>query len=185
MKFKILKVAFLLLSVNGFSQKIQNDTLIDTEKLSTNQIENIGKIASQRGWVMLKSKDGNTVINFSNKDYLILWSNCKKPKMLIEYTQHYRDGEYAGVDFDETDKNNYAKIDYVIDSKNYNNPFKNYEAIKFNFFFSALKTAKVLTIKYYDKELNAETGKNELKLNRSIDFKLANGAFLDEKTVCN
>jgi hypothetical protein len=181
----ILKLTFVLWSFISFSQSKKNDTIIDTDKLSEKQLAKIDQLVSKRGWVLLKTKEGNMITNFSNKDYRLSWGNCKTPNIYIEYTKNYRDGTFGGIDFDASDKNKYAKVEYFLDAKNYNNPFKLFNKTKFKPFFDNLKTAKVFTINYYDKELNPETGKNEMKLNRSIDFKLANGSFLDEPTNCN
>ena len=51
-------------------------------------------------------------------------------------------------------------------------------------FYQALKTAKKITIKVFSSEMNPDTAKEELKLNRSIDFKLGNNTFLDLPVNC-
>lgn len=47
-----------------------------------------------------------------------------------------------------------------------------------------LKTAKILKIETFNNEFNPNTGKEELKLNRAIDFKLENAALLELPVNC-
>jgi hypothetical protein len=189
MKTHFFKTILLLISFYSFSQKKLNDTIIETDKLSEKQLNDIQKIVSKKGWVVLKTKEGNIISNYSNLDYVAYWNNCKnppqKPILFIEYSSHYRDGDFGGIDFFSSNKNDFAKVNYYLDDIDFKNPFKNFEKNNFNKFFTSLKTAKILTIKFYDKEKNFETGKDELKLNRSVEFKLAHGQFLDLQVICN
>jgi hypothetical protein len=188
MKTHIFKAILLFLSFYSFSQKKGNDTIIDADKLSDKQLSNIQKIVSKKGWVVLKTKEGNMISNYSNLDYVAYWYNCKspspKPTLLIEFSNHYGDGDYGGIDFFSTNKNDFDKVNYYLDDTDFKNPFKNFEKNNFKKFYSSLKTAKILTIKFYNKNQNFDTGKDELKLNRSIEFKLAHGQFLDLPVIC-
>lgn len=179
---KYIFILFLLLvGVNSFAQK--GNIIIDAEKFSEEQLSNISDIASHDGWVLLKYNGENYVSNYSNNDYILYFSvNCiessQKPQFLIEYSDNYRDGDYGGIDF-ASSKDDYRKIDFLLDGEKFKNPFKNFDKIEFKSFIETLKKATVLTINIYDN--NAE---NELELNRSLDFKLENSELLDYSVNC-
>ncbi|WP_128330710.1 hypothetical protein [Apibacter sp. HY039] len=123
-------------------------------------------------------------MNCSNKDYHLFFSiTCEKatdrPGFHIEFSNNYRDGSYGGIDF--LSSNDDREVQLLVDGKSFQNPFKNYEETQFKKFTEALRNAKILTIQVYDHDDFTQ----ELKLNRSIDFKLENGDLLDYPVQCN
>lgn len=178
----ILTTFLLLVGLHSFSQ--ENNIIIDADKFSEEQLSNISNIASQDGWVLLKYDGGNYVSNYSNKDYILYFSiNCKessqKPLFLIEYSNNYRDGDYGGIDF-VSSKDEHREVEFLLDGKEFKNPFKNLDETQFKSFIETLKKATILTINIYD-----YTANNELELNRSLDFKLENGELLDSTVNCH
>ncbi len=176
----IFTTLLLLIGLNSFAQK--GNTIIDAEKLSEEQLNNVYDIASHDGWVLLKYNGKNYVSNYSNKDYILYFSiNCtessQKPQFLIEYSNYYRDGDYGGIDF-VSSNDDHRKVDFLLDGKNFQNPFNNFNKSEFKNFVDTLKKATALTINIYDKD------NDNLELNRSLDFKLENGEFLDYPVDC-
>ncbi|MBD8348789.1 MULTISPECIES: hypothetical protein [unclassified Dysgonomonas] len=177
----ILTTFLLLVGLHSFSQ--ENNIIIDADKFSEEQLSNIANIASPDGWVLLKYEGENHLSNFSNKDYILYFSiKCtepsQKPLFLIEYSNNYRDGDYGGIDF-VSSKDDHREVIFLLDGKEFKNPFKNPDEIQFEGFIEALKKATVLTINIYD-----YTASNELELNRSLDFKLGNGELLESTVNC-
>ncbi len=175
----------LLISLSAFSQKKEKETIIYGDQLTEEEIYDI----QTDGWMILKYKEQDLLMNFSNEDYLLWFKiNCKQsetePSFLIEFTNNYRDGNRGGIDFASSKKDNYKKIVFLIDGKSFENPFKNYDENHFIAFKNFLKEAKTLSIEFYDNEFNIETEKDELVLNRVIDFKLKNSELLDVLTDC-
>lgn len=172
----------LLISLHSFAQ--EGKTIIDAEKFSEEQLSNISNIVSHEGWILLKYNGENYISNYSNKDYILyLTINCKessqKPQFLVEFSDNYRDGDFGGIDF-VSSKDDYREVEFQLDDEKFKNPFKNFDEIEFKGFIDALKQATVLTINVYDNNSNGE-----LILNRSLDFKLKNGEFLDYSSNCD
>ncbi len=161
----------------------QNKNIIDISQYSEEQINKMDQTLPKDGWVLIKMNEEQVLLNYSNKDYVLLLNlDCPNPSYNIEYSSNYRDGDYGGIDFDNSYDSKFIKTELEIDKKKVDFP-KNKE---FNNFKTLLKKAKVLTMKFYDQEFDPNEGKDVVKLNRSIDFKLQNSELLDEKTTrCN
>lgn len=141
------------------------------------------------GWATLIFEKAKHLANFSNQDYILHFNvNCKAkgqhPSFLIEFSDHYRDGNYGGIDFTSSESDQYDKIQFSIDKQVFGDPFKPYNEATFKVFLKKLMVSKLLTIKFYDSTENPDTGKFDLKLNRKIDFKLANPELLEEQYEC-
>lgn len=185
---KLSNFYFLLLLLFSLSISAQK-YIVTAETLSEVEMKNLEKTIPKDGWVLLKTNTGNFIMNYSNRDYILrLGLKCsepsQEPNFLIEYSDKYRDGDFEGIDLVSSDRMDYAKIIFFLDNKDYKNPFSNTANENFSNFQKNMKTAKILTIKLYDNEMNPNTGKDELKLNRSIDFQLKNGEVLDFPVNC-
>ncbi|RQO71723.1 hypothetical protein DBR43_10765 [Pedobacter sp. KBW06] len=189
MKNHLLTICFLFLSSIAFAQNQQPKNSIDADKLSASQLAHMDRIAPKNGWVLVKYKGENYIRNFSNKDYVLSLSvkcskSTQKPGYLIEYSSNYGDKEMGGIDFLSSSKMDFAKVRFHLDGKNFENPFSRAKNNNFSLFYQALKTAKILKIETFNNEFNPNTGKEELKLNRAIDFKLENAALLELPVNC-
>jgi len=179
----------LLLSSGIYQVQAQTDNHIIPfpGELSQEALQAWKKKLPADGWFILRFKEGDRLFNFSNKDYeMSLWLNCNgtgKPGYLIEYSDHYGDGDYGGLDFISSEQDNGNRVQFTLDGKDFGDPFTKGSAPPAAF-ITALKSAKTLTISVYDKELNPETGRNEEKLDRSIEFRLAHGELLDKPVSC-
>lgn len=183
----LLLIGFLFLGITSFSQTMK---VINVDELTEVQLENLDEIVDKEGWVNIIFRGESSARNFSNKEYILnVLMNCSdksySPKYLIEFTKHYRDGTYAYIDFVNSVTNKFTKTNFHIDHKDFGDPFSEFEKESFAEFHQALKSGKLLTISFYHMEMNPETGDDELSLNRSIDFKLANGELLDIPVDCN
>ena len=183
-------VLTLLLSIGIYSAQAQEVSPIINvpEALPQKELMAWKKKLPKDGWFILRFKaSGDRLYNYSKRDYeLNMWLTCKssgKPGFLIEYSDNYRDGDFGGIDFISSTRDNGDRLKFVLDGKDFANPFvKGYP--KFAAFTVALKTAKKLVISVYNKELNPETAKQEERLNRAIEFKLAHSELLDKPVVC-
>lgn len=189
MKNHLLIICSLFLSSITFAQNQPQKNIIDADKLSESQLAHMDRLAPKNGWVLVKYKGENHIKNFSNKDYILSLSvKCSKPAQkpgyLIEYSSNYGDKEMGGIDFLSSSKMDFAKVKFYLDGKNFENPFSKVKNSNSSLFFQALKTAKILKIETFNNEFNPNTGKEELKLNRAIDFKLENAALLDVPVNC-
>ncbi|SKB91546.1 hypothetical protein SAMN05660841_03061 [Sphingobacterium nematocida] len=183
----LLLVGFLFLGITSFSQTRK---VINVDELTEVQLENLDEIVDKEGWVNIIFEGESSTRNFSNKEYILtVLMNCSDssyvPKYLIEFTKHYRDGTYAYIDFVNSVTNKFTKTSFYIDRKDFGDPFSEFDKESFAVFHHALKSGKLLTISFYHMAMNPETGDDELSLNRSIDFKLANGELLDTPVDCN
>lgn len=186
MKYLLL-IGFLFFGNTAFSQTMK---VINADDMSDTDLENIDEIVDKDGWVNIIFEGENSIRNFSNKEYILtILMNCSDntylPKFLIEYSKHYEDGSYAYIDFVISVSNKFTKTNFQIDEQDFGYSFSEFEKESFMVFHQALKSGKLLTISFYDTALNPETGDHELSLNRSLDFKLANGEFLDIPVDCN
>ena len=184
---KLALIIFLLsFGIPAIAQSEKNKTPLKMAQISTKQFYS----TKTKGWVLLESDGGEQhLANLSNKDYfLYLNINCKdqsqKPSFLIEYNNNYRDHEWAGLDFASSQLDQFKKTVFLVDQKEFANPFVNYSQKPFEGFKNALKKGKVLTMKFYDKESNLETGKEYWKLNREITFMLYNPELLEISGDC-
>lgn len=176
---KVFIFSFLLASysTNAQSKIITINDFGDKEML---QLE---KNAPKDGWVLVKYNKDQVLINFSNKDYVLFWAaNCTNPKYLIKYSNHYRDGDFGGLDYASSAHNSHSKTVFLIDGKEFKDPFTTKNNLPI--FQEALKKGKKMTISFFDNEFDPNEGEDILKLNRSIDFKLNNSELLDEKSGC-
>lgn len=183
----LLLIGFLFLGTITFSQTMK---VINLDELTEDQLENLDEIVDKEGWVNIIFEGESSARNFSNKEYIFtVLMNCLDsdytPKYLIEFTKHYRDGTYTYIDFVSSVKDKFTKTNFQIDQKDFGDPFAEFEKESFAVFHQALKSGKLLTISFYHMEMNPETSDDELSLNRSIDFKLANGELLDIPVDCN
>ena len=180
----------LLLTLSIYASHAQtNDHIIQVpETSSEKQLLSWKKSLPKDGWFILHfKKDGDRLLNFSNKNYeMSMWLNCTgtgKPGFLIEYSDAYGDGDYGGIDYISSNAKNGNRIQLLLDNKNYGDPFAKGNG-QLTAFKVALKKAHKLTLSVYGKEFNPETGKDEEKLNRSIDFKVEHGELLDRQVNC-
>jgi hypothetical protein len=179
----------LLLTISMYALQAQtNDHILQVpETLSEKQLSSWKKSLPKDGWFILRfKKDVDRLFNYSNKDYeMSLWLNCTekgKPGFLIEYSDSYGDGNYGGIDYISSNAKNGNRIQFLLDGKNFGDPFAKVD--KLTVFKVALKKAHKLTLSVYVKEFNPQSGKDEEKLNRSIEFKLAHGELLDRPVNC-
>ncbi|WP_118973233.1 hypothetical protein [Taibaiella koreensis] len=186
---QFLVIGALLLGNTSFGQNQQQAHVVEADNLSEAELQHLNTIAPKDGWVLVKYKGGTYIENFSNKDYMLsLFMQCadatQTPGYLIEYSNEYGDKEMGGLDFLNSSDNHFAKVIFYLDGKSFGDPFSNIKSKSFTDFYQAVKTAQTLKIEAFDEELNPDTGKQELRLNRGIDFKLANGALLDKPVTC-
>lgn len=189
MKKQLLIVGSLCWSSISFAQNQQNKNIIEADNLSATQLEHLDDTAPKDGWVLVKYKKENYIMNFSNEDYIFKLSiRCPEaaqtPSYLIEYSRSYGDKEMGGIDFLSSSQMDHAKVKFYLDGKDFGDPFSNTKNKNFTDFYQALKTAKILKIEVFDQEPDPEGAKEGLKLNRSIDFKVAYGALLDTVVKC-
>ena len=190
MKRTVLIAFLLLLNTFSFAQKQSDKYIIDADKLSEEQFANLEKTVPRNGWILLKYQGENHILNYSNKDYtLFMYLKCANaashPRFLVEYSNNYGDKEMGGIDFVSSKDKKFPKINFILDGKPFGDPFAKNRNKNFETFSVELKKSKILKIELFDDEMNPETGKNELKLNRTIDFKLANGELLETLVKCD
>lgn len=177
-----------LLHFNATAQ--QNSRIIDVDKFTEKQVEELEKNIPNDGWVQLNYQGKSYIANCSNKDYrmnigLVCADGKNNPFFIIEYSSSYRDGDYGGIDFANSRNPSYTDLKVMVDGKPFGNPFSDKGKANAASFIEALKKGNKLTMSFYDTEFNPETGKDELKLNRSIDFKTAHPELLDVKVDCS
>ena len=112
MKRHLLILGALCWSSISFAQNQQDKNIIEADNLSATQLEHINETAPKDGWVLVKYKKENYIMNFSNKDYIFKLSiNCpeatQSPGYLIEYSNNYGDKEMGGIDFISSSKMDY------------------------------------------------------------------------------
>ncbi|WP_222165145.1 hypothetical protein [Edaphocola aurantiacus] len=176
-----------LLHFNATAQQ-NNSHIIDADKFTEQQFNALEKNVPNDGWVQMNYQGKSYLLNCSNKDYRMnVGLNCAEgnPVFVIEYTGSYRDGDYEGIDFASSRNQSYADLKVLVDGKSFGNPFSDKGKANAGPFIEALKKGSKLTMSFYNTEFNPETGKDELKLNRSIDFKTAHPELLDVKVDCN
>ncbi len=189
MKKHLLIVCSLCWSSISFAQNQQNKNIIEADNLSATQLEHLDDTAPKDGWVLVKYKKENYIMNFSNEDYIFKLSiKCPEagqtPSYLIEYSRSYGDKEMGGIDFISSSRMDHAQVKFYLDGKSFGDPFSNTRDQNFTNFCQALKTAGILKIEVFDQETDPEGAKEGLKLNRAIDFKVAHGALLDTPVRC-
>lgn len=166
----------------------QQQNIIEIKQLSEESYINLLKTAPQNGWVYVKTDQGNAVLNLSNEDYVAKFNlNCADggaPTFMIEYSDTYADGEYGGIDFTSSDSDDHAALNFEINGTTYKNTFAPSEAKNFKIFKEDLIKAETFTLVCYLLEYNAETGKDEIRFNRRIEFKGAYGSLLKEPVRC-
>lgn len=165
-------------------------TFIDTDAQQGFAMDSIREMASKEGWVIVQHQLKPYLLNYSNPDYdLSLAIRCQQsehtPKYLIEYSSHYRDGSFGGVDFLSSSNHDHDKVTFMIDGVTFDDPFSPTKTAQLSAFTKALKTGKILTIKVYDQTFNPDTGSQQLSLNRAIEFKLGQPALLDTAIDCS
>ncbi|MBZ4192257.1 hypothetical protein [Niabella beijingensis] len=190
----IKEIAVLLLilcNINSVAaQQVTGKNIIDVpEQMQEQQSAAFKKKLPVDGWILLRYKEGKQLLNLSNKDYILnlrltCENNREQPGFLVEYSDAYRDGDWGGLDFISSAGDNDREVHFLLDGKDYKNPFAQAAKPGFGAFVDALKKAAKLTIAVYDSTLNPETGKNESLLNRAIDFKLGHAELLDIPVNC-
>ena len=190
-KLLLLTATTVTCSLLGFNAVAQqnNSHIIDADKFTEQQFNALESNVPNDGWVQMNYQGKSYLINCSNKDYRMnMGLNCANskdhPVFTIEYTSHYRDGDYDGIDFASSRNQSYADLKVLVDGKSFGNPFSEKGKANVDAFLAALKKGTKLTMSFYNSEFNPETGKDELKLNRSIDFKTAHPELLDTKVDC-
>lgn len=194
-KYFFIVLSFTLSSTyyKAAAQQDNNKYIINVpEQLSEAEQADWKKKLPSDGWIILRFKEqGDRLLNLSNQDYVLhLWLNCagnsKEPAgYLVEYSDAYGDGDYGGIDFISSRSEDGHEAHFLLDGKDYKNPFEKTSNTQFREFTEALKKAKQLTLSVYDSELNPETGKDEQRLNRSINFKLAHSQLVDTPVNCD
>lgn len=178
-----------MLGLNAVAQQ-NSSHIIDADKFTEQQFNALEKNVPNDGWVQMNYQGKSYLVNCSNKDYRMnMGLNCAdskdNPVFMIEYTSNYRDGDYEGIDFASSRNQSYAELKVLVDGKSFGNPFLEKGKANVSAFIAALKKGNKLTMSFYNTEFNPETGKDELKLNRSIDFKTAHPELLDVAVDCN
>lgn len=160
----------------------QNDSTIKLDKIEESKFYKL----QTKGWVILQNDNGDKhLANLSNKEYFLYFDlDCSIPSYLVEYNSNYRDGDFGGIDFASSKEKNFQKTSFFIDGKDFKNPFAEKNKSSVVNFKKALTTGKKLTVKFYNEEFNPEEGKDELKLNREINFALQNNDLLKTSTTC-
>lgn len=171
-----------ILSGGSLLMYAQNDTTIQIDKIGESKFYKL----QTKGWVILQDNNSDKhLANLSNKDYFLYFSlDCKTPSYLIEYNDNYRDGDFGGVDFASSKGKNFQKTNFVIDGKDFKNPFDDKNKGAITAFKTALMAGKKLSIQFFNEEFNPEEGKDELKLNREIGFALQNNDLLKTAVTC-
>lgn len=178
MKKYLLTAAFLGCSL---FLNAQNDSTINIDKIGASKFYKL----QTKGWVILESGSEKKLANFSNKDYILHFSlDCNPPSYFIEYNDNYRDGDFGGIDFASSGESNFQKTSFFIDGKDFKNPFDSEKKSSVSDFKSALMKGKKLSIQFFNEEFNPEKGKDELKLNREINFALENSDLLKTSFTC-
>lgn len=183
---KIILILFCL-TASFLSAQTNKDDFINTNQLKEKELYS----TQTKGWILLKNDEGESYLaNLSNKEYIFYLSlNCKnqaiKPSYLIEYNNNYDDGDWGGLDFSSSERENGKIVKWSIDQKEIDNPFAKNATSGFEKFKAALKIGKKLSLKFYTAEYNPNTGKEEPRLNREIIFNLENNHLLDVSTDCS
>ena len=184
---KITFLLFFLLSSNlCYAQTEKEDNLINLNQVKEKELYSL----QTKGWTLLKSNEDETYLaNLSNKEYILYLSlTCKdqttKPQYLIEHNNNYGDGEWGGLDFSSSQTDDGKIVKWLIDQKEIDNPFKRNKTSDFEKFKVDLKKGKILSLKFYNEDFNPDTGKEEARLNREINFNLENSYLLDVPTDC-
>jgi hypothetical protein len=165
----------------------QSKTYFKFEELNEKNIQQVRKEGSKEGWIIIEKNNEKYLVNFSNAEYTLFFGlNCEvrsnSPYFLVEYTDKYRDGDFAGIDFISSSRADYDKVDFLVDKQNFGNPFKEVEHIQG--FEDALKAGKLLTINVYMQEAAPEATPEALSLIRTLKFKINNPELLNEAIYC-
>lgn len=184
-----ITVAGGMLSLSAVAQQ-NNSHIIDGDKFTEKQVDELEKNVPNDGWVQMNYQGKSYILNCSHKDYrmnmgLVCADGQYDPFFIIEYTNSYRDGDYGGIDFASSRNPSYTDLKVMVDGKSFGNPFSDKGKASLGAFIAALKKGTKLTMSFYNTEFNPETGKDELKLNRSVDFKTAHPELLDVKVDCS
>ncbi|RQO32593.1 hypothetical protein DBR32_03080 [Taibaiella sp. KBW10] len=193
-KFFILGAFTMLMgclqTTTAQAQQGDDANIINADKFSEQQLAQLEKHIPTDGWVLLTYQGRSMIVNCSNKDYrLNIGINCKSgktaPYFMIEYSNSYRDGDWGGLDYAKSKEPTYAELKVSLDGKSFGNPFATKDKALVQQFADALKTAKKLSMSFYDMEMNPDLGKEAPKLNRTIEFKMAHPALLETRVECN
>lgn len=183
------KIIYTLLFIFPFSglMQAQEKTYFEFNSLDKSSIEQINKEGSKAGWIIIKSLDEKYLVNYTNPEYSLFFGlNCEdknsKPYYIVEYTAKYGDGDFEGIDFISSLKDDYEKVDFIVDDVNFENPFNNSKKMKP--FQEVLSTGKVLTINVYYKEIDEFNKNAEPELIRSMKFKIQNNDLVKESVKC-
>ncbi len=191
-KYLLLPVcALTCITSTAMAQQDDSKNIITApDEMSNEQMVAFKKTLPTDGWILVhfNKEHADHLLNLSHKDYMLhLWLNCEAkgaPGFLVEYSDNYRDGDYGGIDFVGSNSDDGRILQFLLDGKDYGNPFAKGNKQPLADFSTALKKATKLTLSVYDMEMDPETGKGAKTLNRSIDFKLAHSAPLDRPVTC-
>ncbi|PSK89794.1 hypothetical protein [Taibaiella chishuiensis] len=193
LKMRSILPLFALTCMTSVAMAQQDDSkniITVSGEMSNEEMVAWKKTLPTDGWILVRfnKEHADHLLNLSHKDYMMhLWLNCEgkgAPGFLVEYSDNYRDGDFGGIDFVGSRNDDGRILQFLLDGKDYGNPFEKGNKQPLPEFSAALKKASKLTLSVYDMEMNPETGKDEKKLNRSIDFKLAHSALLDRPVTC-
>lgn len=185
MKNYFFSILFIVSSFVAFSQSSENDSVVTPTVLTSKNMYSY----QNNGWELMEYAERKFLLNLSNKEYVLLFRiTCKqegkKPNFLIEYSNNYRDGNYGRIDFTNSRDERFEKTVILIDEVETANPFEKSDEKGLQEFINLLKKGKTLTFQFYDLEYNPETEKEELELNRALNFKLENSELLDHAVDC-
>lgn len=186
---KSIRMLFVAMAFHfNHNAEAQNQHYFEIENSNEQTILKVEKESNKEGWTLINLNEDKYLLNYSNPEYT-LWMNLlcknsdKKPSYLIEYASKYRDGDFAGIDFASSSDTESKSIEFIVDGKNFKNPF--IEHTLMNDFIASLKNGTKLDLKVYHYEFDVETETSKLVFNREMSFKLNHSELLDEKTNCN
>ncbi|NHB59313.1 hypothetical protein [Acinetobacter shaoyimingii] len=160
------KVSSKALSMIGLGDKnkvpeIDKKGVVDISKTTLEQIEKLTQNMPTGQWVYIEN-DLQGIYNLQNKSkdghMLLLRLNCKNPAQRPGFIIQNKEGQ----DILKAHDPQAGAIQFLVDNKNYSNPFDLVNIKKLDQFKTVLKTAKVIKIFNASKLYTFENGKSEL-----------------------
>jgi hypothetical protein len=162
----VSKTSSKALSMIGLGDKakvpeIDKKGVVDISKTTLEQIEKLTQNMPTGQWVYIEN-DLQGIYNLQNKskdgNMLLLRLNCKNPAQRPGFIIQNKEGQ----DILKAHDPQAGSIQFLLDNKNYSNPFELVNIKKLDQFKEALKTAKVIKIFNASKLYTFENGKSEL-----------------------
>lgn len=162
----VSKTSSKAMSMIGLADKnkvpeIDKKGVVDISKTTLEQMEKLTQNMPAGQWVYVEN-DLQGIYNLQNKSkdghMLLLRLNCKNPAQRPGFIIQNKEGQ----DILKAHDPQAGAIQFLIDNKNYSNPFELVNIKKLNQFKTALKTAKTIKIFNASKLYTFENGKSEL-----------------------